>query len=34
MGFDQEFTGSTTPSSADKDFYIHFWEKSDDLGNV
>jgi len=34
MGFDQEFTGSTTPSYADKDFYIHFWEKSDDLGNV
>ena len=34
MGFDQEFTGSTTPSSADKDFYIHFWEKLDDLGNV
>ena len=34
MGFDQEFTGSTTSSSADKDFYIHFWEKLDDAGNV
>ena len=32
--FDQEFSGSGTPASADKDFYIHIWEITDNLGSV
>ena len=34
VGFDQEFTGSGTPATADKDFDIHFFEITDTLGNV
>ncbi|MBT4067249.1 MAG: T9SS type A sorting domain-containing protein [Candidatus Marinimicrobia bacterium] len=34
MAFDQEFSGSGTPASADKDFYIHVWEMSDANGTV
>ena len=34
VGFDQEFTGSGTPATADKDFNIHFFEITDTLGNV
>jgi len=34
IGFDQEFSGSSTPASADKDFNLHVWEILDDEGNV
>ena len=34
FGFDQEFSGSTTPATADKDFNIHVWEILDDDGNI
>ncbi|MDP6500825.1 MAG: T9SS type A sorting domain-containing protein [Candidatus Marinimicrobia bacterium] len=34
LGFEQEFSGSTTPANADKDFNVHVWEIVDDEGNV
>ncbi|MEA1881554.1 MAG: T9SS type A sorting domain-containing protein [Candidatus Marinimicrobia bacterium] len=34
VGFAQEFSGSTTPANAEKDFNIHVWEIVDDGGNV
>ena len=34
LGFAQDFSGSTIPQTADKDFNIHIWKKSDDNGSV
>ena len=34
LGFAQDFGGSTVPQTADKDFNIHIWKKTDDNGGV
>ena len=34
LGFAQDFGGSTVPQTADKDFDIHIWKKTDDNGSV
>ena len=34
LGFAQDFGGSTIPQTADKDFDIHIWKKTDDNGGV
>lgn len=34
LGFAQDFSGSTVSQTADKDFDIHIWKKTDDNGGV
>ena len=34
LGFAQDFGGSTIPQTADKDFDIHIWKKTDNNGSV
>ena len=34
LGFAQDFSGATIPQTADKDFDIHIWKKTDDSGGV